>query len=196
MAGGDGARAEDAVRRVAAAAIGCSVAVAACAGGSGAPVAAPVAPVASAPPSAVSSSVSPEPGVLAEDRPPPVPAASAAAPTGAAQSRACIEPCSGSQTPELVAAAMSRAGRAKPCYDRALGAGRAVRGRMQVRIRVLGDGAVCEPQVLASELPEDMTKCVAQVLGGASYPPPSGGCLDVVVPLTFEPRDADAGGAP
>jgi hypothetical protein len=93
-----------------------------------------------------------------------------------------------------VSAVKTREVQARPCYDRVLAADRTLRGRMRVLVRLRDDGSVCETRVLASDLPADMGRCVARVLGGTSYPPPSGGCIDVEVPLTFVPPEADAGG--
>jgi urease accessory protein len=111
----------------------------------------------------------------------------------AAAPAACTGKCSGIATQELVAAAMARAGQAKPCYDRALVSDKALRGHVRVSVRVLGDGSVCAPQVLDSDMPQDMNRCVAQVLSSAGYPAPTGGCIDVTIPLSFEPRTADSG---
>jgi outer membrane biosynthesis protein TonB len=170
----------------------CVLAVTACAGGSGAPVAAPVA---SAQASASASSAARAEGSVADagEQPNGPQAAPPSATIEPAASPPCADSCAGSATPELVAAATSRAGQAKPCYDRALGAGGSVRGRMRVLVRVRDDGSVCETRVLASDMSTEMNRCVTQVLGGASYPAPVGGCIDVTVPLTFEPRAADAG---
>jgi hypothetical protein len=88
---------------------------------------------------------------------------------------------------------MARGGQARPCYNRALGADRSLRGKMRVRVRVMADGSVCEAHVVASDMPAEMNACVTQVLGGSAYPPPAGGCLDAEVPLSFEPQGGDAG---
>jgi hypothetical protein len=89
---------------------------------------------------------------------------------------------------------MARGGQARPCYNRALGGDRSLRGKMRVHVRVLGDGSVCEARVVTSDMPAEMNACVTQVLGGSGYPAPSGGCIDVEVPLSFEPQSGgDAG---
>jgi urease accessory protein len=122
-------------------------------------------------------------------------AAPAAAPSVSAgpAASACTGSCAGVATQSLVSAAMARAGQAKPCFDRALVSDRTLRGRMRVNLRVLEDGSVCAPKVLESDMPADMNRCVTQVLSGAPYPPPTGGCIDVTIPLAFEPRAPDAG---
>jgi hypothetical protein len=87
----------------------------------------------------------------------------------------------------------ARADRAKPCYDQALAADPALHGRVRVVVRIEENGSVCESRVVASDMPADMSQCIAHVLGGSSYPPPSGGCIDVEIPLSFAPLAADAG---
>lgn len=111
----------------------------------------------------------------------------------AAPASSCAERCSGRGTADLVTFATQRAARTKACYDTALAADRTLRGKMEVLVRITDTGAVCDTRVVASELPAAVGQCVARILGGVDYPAPRGGCLDVTVPLSFEPRDADGG---
>jgi hypothetical protein len=121
----------------------------------------------------------------------PIPPTASAPPPS--PSVACAAKCSGTGTGDLVAFAMQRAAQAKPCYDRALGNDGRLRGSMEVLVRLADTGAVCATRVLKTSMPADVNDCVTRVLGGADYPPPKGGCLDVSIPLSFVPKDADAG---
>jgi hypothetical protein len=89
--------------------------------------------------------------------------------------------------------AMQRAAQAKPCYDRALGRDGRLRGNMEVLVRLTETGAVCATRVLKTSMPAEVNECVARFLGGADYPAPRGGCIDITIPLSFVPKDGDAG---
>ncbi|HEY8040517.1 MAG TPA: AgmX/PglI C-terminal domain-containing protein [Polyangiaceae bacterium] len=123
-------------------------------------------------------------------------AAAAAAPAPSSSGPPCSSACVGNGTPELAAAVHDRAAQAKPCYNRALTRDRTLRGTMRVLVRLRDDGSVCEARVLASDMPAETSECVRGLLGGASYPPPRDGCVDVEIPMTFQPRDAAATPAP
>jgi hypothetical protein len=127
---------------------------------------------------------------LVEAATPVSPAASVAPPS---PSVPCAERCSGSGTGDLVTFAMQRAAQAKPCYDRALGSDGRLRGSMEVLVRLTDTGAVCATRVLKTSMPAEVNECVARILGGADYPAPRGGCIDITIPLSFVPKDGDAG---
>jgi outer membrane biosynthesis protein TonB len=174
-------------RRAAALAVACALASGACAnGGGGAPVVVPVVPPVS--PSASEAT--------AASAPPAAPATPSARPALATPTPACDGKCEGRPTPELANAVMARGGQTRLCYNRALGADRSLRGKVRVRVRVQSDGSVCEARIVASDMPAEMTACLTQVLGGSAYPPPDGGCIDVEVPLSFEPQGGGDAGAP
>lgn len=162
--------------------------IAACASGGGA-LSAPLAgpgPAASAGPADASAN-------LAETVPAPASPSAAGSAAPPVPSAPCADRCSGTGTRDLVAFAMQRAAQAKPCYDRALSSDRALRGSMEVLVRLTDTGAVCATRVLKTSMPADVNECVTRVLGGADYPAPRGGCLDVAIPLSFVPKDGDAG---
>jgi hypothetical protein len=85
---------------------------------------------------------------------------------------------------------MAQAREGTPCYNRALAIDASVRGKMRVQVTLNEEGAVCRTLLVKSDLPDYMNNCVMQVLEQAKYPAPVGGCLDMLVPLAFEPRDA------
>jgi hypothetical protein len=150
-----------------------------------------------APVTAVSLPASADAGAGAESPPSASasPLASVAAPAPSlASGPPCSSACVGNGTPELAAAVHDRAVQAKPCYNRALSRDRTLRGTMRVLVRLRDDGSVCESRVLASDMPAETSECVRGLLGGASYPPPRDGCVDVEIPMTFQPRDAAATG--
>jgi TonB family protein len=81
----------------------------------------------------------------------------------------------------------------RPCYESALAAYRRLRGKAEVLVRITETGAVCDTRIVSSALPPTVNQCLMRTLSGADYPPPRGGCIDVTIPLSFEPRDVDAG---
>jgi urease accessory protein len=162
------------------------------AGTGGSPVTAPVASSqgagGDAPPSAAPAVASAAPAVAST--------ASAAAPAssaGASTPSSCTGKCSGVATQALIAAAQARAAQTRRCYNHALTADPTLRGHLRVAVRVLEDGSSCAAQLLDSDMPAEMNRCVMQGFSSTGFPPPTGGCIDVTLPLTFEPLTADAG---
>jgi hypothetical protein len=85
---------------------------------------------------------------------------------------------------------MAQAREATTCYNRALAIDATLRGKMRVQVTLNEDGVVCRTLLVKSDMPDSMNTCVMQILEQAKYPAPVGGCLDMLVPLAFEPRDA------
>ena len=102
--------------------------------------------------------------------------------------------CEGAITAELMAAIRQRAQSARDCYESALQKDPKLRGRLQVAFRVGEHG-----EVLSASLPQDTVgseELRTCVLGLAQMPYryfPEHGCIDVALPIQFQPKDADAG---
>jgi hypothetical protein len=96
--------------------------------------------------------------------------------------------CNGTSNPRLEKEVQTRAVRAKGCYQRALRQNEGIRGSMSVSLRIDGTGNVCRADVVGDTTGSaDVASCVVgmfrgQRLGAA----PSGGCVEMRVPLRFE----------
>lgn len=127
------------------------------------------------------------------DAPPPPPDDDPAAPEPSTKKPrstavACGGPCSGNAPSGLVSEVQSRATRAQGCYQRALRQNEGLRGSMSVALRIDGGGNICNASVASDSTGSpEVARCVVgmfqgQRLGSA----PSGGCVDMKVPLRFE----------
>ena len=133
-----------------------------------------------------------EPGPTSAPVVTPGPSASSTAPTPSQITDACSGKCTGSGTPELGVALQQRAAGSRRCYNIALTSDATLQGVVQVAIRIGPDGTVCSKKVAASSMPPDMTSCVLQMFDQVTYPPPTGGCIDAVVPMSFKPQTPQA----
>jgi outer membrane biosynthesis protein TonB len=110
--------------------------------------------------------------------------------------RACLGKCQGRASSELGLALQQRAMQGRRCYTEALRATPTLEGRTVVSVRVGGDGSVCSATVKTSDMPTDVNDCLLGLFQRQTYPPPSGGCIDAEVPLSFKhfvPQQGDAG---
>jgi hypothetical protein len=65
----------------------------------------------------------------------------------------------------------------------------ALQGKMMVSIRVDPQGNVCGTSVSQDALhSNEVTNCVLGKFRAARFPAPTGGCVEVQVPLSFVPR--------
>ena len=134
---------------------------------------------------------------LAEPPPPPPPieepvAAVDAGPVraAAAYSPCQVAKCGGAINNALSSAVSARAGAARPCYERALRVNSNLQGKLTVSVRVDPQGNVCSASISqdAVHSPE-VSNCVTGMFRSAKFPPPTGGCMDVNIPLNFTPRE-------
>jgi TonB family protein len=135
---------------------------------------------------------------LAEPPPPPPPidepvAAVDAGPTRVATtnySPCQVAKCGGAINNALSSAVSARAGSARPCYERALRVNASLQGKLTVSVRVDPQGNVCSASITqdAVHSPE-VSNCVTGMFRSAKFPPPTGGCMDVNIPLNFTPRE-------
>ena len=133
---------------------------------------------------------------LAEPPPPPPTAEPTvvvdAGPTVAAVGtyNPCSAKCSGTGNTAISTAISARAGAARPCYERALRVNSALQGKLMVSVRVDPQGNVCGASVAQDAIHSpEVTNCVLGIFRSAKFPAPSGGCLEVQVPLSFVPRE-------
>jgi outer membrane biosynthesis protein TonB len=141
----------------------------------------------------------PPPPVMANpppllEPPPPPPTAEAElgrdAAVKATNYNPCTAKCSGTGNSAMNAALSARAGSARPCYERALRVNAALQGKLMVNVRIDPQGNVCSASISddAMHSPE-VSNCVMGMFRSAKFPPPTGGCIDAKVPLSFVPRE-------
>jgi hypothetical protein len=100
----------------------------------------------------------------------------------------CDDPCNGRETPQLLSALGAKAGQARSCYEKALSNNSALAGRLEIGVRVSRTGAVCSASVGKDGLGNaSVASCVLSRFRGGTYPQPTGGCVDVAVPMNFMP---------
>jgi hypothetical protein len=103
----------------------------------------------------------------------------------------CSNKCGGSGNTALNTAISSRAGAARPCYERALRLNSALQGKLMVSVRVDPQGNVCGTSVNQDGIHSpEVTNCVLGMFRSAKFPAPTGGCVEVQVPLSFVPRES------
>lgn len=100
----------------------------------------------------------------------------------------CPAVCSGTLTPAIKDAVAARAGTAKQCYKTALEGNEGLAGDMSVLVRVGLDGSLCSVSIQSDTTGSNrLQQCVRQKMV-AGYPRPTGGCVDVHVPIHFAPK--------
>lgn len=98
----------------------------------------------------------------------------------------CAGECKGNTTPELQSALAARGGMARSCYNTALRNNPNLKGRMTMSVRVSPNGSVCSAHVADNSLGDQaVASCAAAKFRAGSFPPPTGGCVTVNVPLNF-----------
>jgi len=135
---------------------------------------------------------------LAEPPPPPPPIEEPTATVDAGPTRVAttnygpcqVAKCGGAINTALSSAVSARAGSARPCYERALRVNATLQGKLTVSVRVDPQGNVCSASITqdAVHSPE-VSNCVTGMFRSAKFPPPTGGCMDVNIPLNFTPRE-------
>jgi outer membrane biosynthesis protein TonB len=103
-----------------------------------------------------------------------------AAPSG------CDANCNGSASAQLRSALAGRGGQARGCYERVLRNNTGIEGRLLVSVTVGTQGQVCSARVTDQGLGDPaVANCVQRMFLSGTFPPPSGGCVNVDVPLNF-----------
>lgn len=100
----------------------------------------------------------------------------------------CKTSCNGTTTPELESSLGMRARQAHSCYDQALADDATLKGNVSIAVRIGSTGEVCSARVVKNELSNpNVSTCIATQYRRNSFPAPTGGCVDVVVPVVLQP---------
>lgn len=100
----------------------------------------------------------------------------------------CPATCTGQVHDAIKAAAASRAGTAKKCYQTALEGNESLAGEIVVQLRIGTGGETCSAAILSDSTGSGkLAQCVRSKMLG-SYPAPKGGCVDLKVPVVFKPK--------
>ncbi len=95
----------------------------------------------------------------------------------------------------MLAALRQRAGEARGCYERALKEDPKLAGRAVVRLRIREDGNVDSVQIQNSEISNaGFADCLTSLLRAPLSVGPQGGCVNVALPLNFQPKTQPDGG--
>ena len=127
--------------------------------------------------------------------PPPIPDEVAHGPDGGAHvasssASPCGPKCAGRGNTAMEAALNARSLSTRPCYERALRVNSTLQGKMMVNVRIDSQGNVCSTGITQDAIHStEVANCVMGMFRSAKFPPPSGGCVDVNVPLSFVPRE-------
>jgi TonB family protein len=112
-------------------------------------------------------------------------AAKAPVGTGTPAPGPCAGTCTGTATGGLSSALRGRAGSAQGCYNRALRTSE-VSGALTVSVQVGPSGQVCAASIVNDSVhSNEISNCVLSRFRGQSFPPPSGGCVTVNIPISF-----------
>lgn len=156
----------------------------------------PAPPPEPAPPA--SAPAAPPTQAILDSIPPPPPVEEVEEPDAGAQKAAngpsktvdlCGGPCKGTASAALTSALTQRAASSRTCYERALRTNEHLQGKMVVQVRVDANGRVCSARIAEDGVgSQEVSSCVLASFRGAKLPAPTGGCLDVNVPMSFVPR--------
>lgn len=97
----------------------------------------------------------------------------------------CGTNCSGTATSSLTTALRAKAQSAQGCYQRALRTAE-VSGSLMVSVQVSPSGSVCSASLTKDSVRSaEISSCVLGRFRGQTFPPPSGGCVTVNIPISF-----------
>ena len=97
----------------------------------------------------------------------------------------CSGACTGTATGALSSALRGRAQSAQGCYNRALRTSE-VSGSLTVSVQVGPGGQVCNASLANDSVhSNEISSCVLSRFRGQTFPPPSGGCVTVNIPIAF-----------
>jgi hypothetical protein len=101
----------------------------------------------------------------------------------------CAAACNGTPGAALQGALGGAAGSVRACYEKALLQNPMLQGKMTVAVKIGPTGSVCNANIASDSLGDArVTGCVLNKFRGSSFPPPTGGCADVRVPINFTPK--------
>jgi hypothetical protein len=97
----------------------------------------------------------------------------------------CSRTCDGEPGAALRSALSGHAHSAQGCYNRAL-RNSAPSGSLTVNVQVGPGGQVCSAALVKDEVhSNEIASCVLSRFRGQTFPPPSGGCATVNIPISF-----------
>jgi TonB family protein len=83
-------------------------------------------------------------------------------------------------------------GSLRRCYERRLKQNNTLAGRLEVGLTVGSGGQVQGARIVADSVRDpDVAACVRQAVSGWRQPAPSGGCVNVTFPISFQPHAGD-----
>ncbi len=110
------------------------------------------------------------------------------APVQQPRQSACSTPCGGNTNPTLESQLAARSQQSRTCYQRALRTSETLRGKLVVELLIGSDGQVCQASIGADSLGDpSVGSCVLQRFQSKGFPKPTGGCVNVRVPMNFMP---------
>lgn len=147
----------------------------------------PPPPKSAAPPPPAFEPPPPPPEDVPEPPKAPEPAPEPAKPAPK-RNTACDGDCKGKETPELLQALGAKGGQARSCYERALTTNAGLAGTLLVNVRIAPSGEACSASVGNDTLGDPaVSNCIVQRFRSGKYPKPTGGCVDVAVPIRLVP---------
>jgi hypothetical protein len=101
----------------------------------------------------------------------------------------CNAVCNGTASAPLQGALSGAAGSVRACYEKALLQNQMLQGKMLVSVKIGPTGSVCSARIASDTLGDGrVASCVMNRFKSGSFPPPTGGCADVNVPISFTPK--------
>jgi hypothetical protein len=88
----------------------------------------------------------------------------------------------------MAAALRSMAGTSRACYERALRQNSTLQGHVRLSLKINQAGQVCSSSATNELGDPSVANCVLQKFRSSTFPAPSNGCVDAVVPLNFTPK--------
>jgi hypothetical protein len=137
------------------------------------------------------------PAALEDAPPPPPPIATADASAAPDQSKSAKHnivsggscgDCSGTPNPAMAGALRTMAGTARACYERALRQNAMLQGHVRLSLKINQSGQVCNASATNELGDPSVANCVLQKFRSSTFPAPTNGCVDAVVPLNFTPK--------
>ena len=99
-----------------------------------------------------------------------------------------VKECKGKAGAQLRSALAAKAGASRRCYERALQSNEGLQGRIVISVRVGPQGQVCSAGVASDSVGGGVANCALNSFRAGRLPPPSGGCVDTAVPISFKPK--------
>lgn len=96
--------------------------------------------------------------------------------------------CSGDLSPAARAVLKATGASARRCYERALQTHQGIAGKIVISVKVSATGSVCAAGVASDSVGGGVAACVLPLFRSATLPPPTGGCAEASVPLSFEAK--------